>query len=306
MAKRTLSEEQKRKMQEGRKRKAQEKAKQNEPPVTDEIKDVEEQKRVSPPLEAPQEVSQEDLLRLVVNMQNEINTLKAQNPQVTEATPEQKLEELEKINPNQARISQNGVQGIVFRYPVEESYYPDPSDRLINEPKLARFAMGENYIFRWSVEGETYEKNGVTFAEPRFTLELFRKLYTDEGEPMRNPKNGKPVMALVARQMQHEDEMTTKVAAQRLGILDKFGNDDEGFRKLMDEIRYHRIREWLFGIFTPPKVQTFKNQSRTQVIDGKVVEVFDSEELTDHEKAQSQTSSIQSETGVGSYKTPQN
>lgn len=254
------------------------------------------------PASAPMPAQPAVDMNLVATIVAAMQAVQAQNPQVAQATPEEKLEETLRLQPKQAKqgatIGKNGVQGITFRYPIEKSYYPDPTERLLNEPKLARFAMRENYRFRWTVDGESFEKHGMTFSEPRFTLELFRLLYDDEG-------NSTGSMALVARAMQHEDEMTTRMAAMRLGILNDYDETDEGFKQLMDEIRYWRIQQWLLGIFTPPKINQFRRAPKTQVIAGKVVEVYDTEELTDHDTAVSQTSTLQSQAGVGGIATPE-
>lgn len=235
---------------------------------------------------------------LIATVMATVQAMQASNPQIAQATVQQKLEEIERITPkNTATVGQNGVQGIIFRYEVDKGYYPDPTERLINEPSLKRFALQDNFIFRWAVDGVEYKKDNITYAEPRFTVELFRRLYDDEGQP-----TGRA--ALIARNMLHEDEMTTRVAASRLGILNDYTNDDEGFRQLMNEIRYRRIQEWLFGIFTPPKVQTHKRRQTTEVIDGKVVEVFDTEEITDKATASNQAANIQRDSGVGGVSTP--
>ena len=268
-----------------------------EPPVKDEVEDVVVPEQTSQPLTPPADMDANQLMQMMAQTQQMIAQTLAQNPQVAQATPEQKVEEVARLTGNEARVGAKGVQGIVFRYPVERDWYPDPTDRLLDEPQLRRFAMRENYIFRWAVDGETYEKNGVTFSEPRFTVELFRRLYDDEGQ-----ETGK--MALVARHMQMEDEMTTRKVAQELQILDKFPEGEEGFRQLMSEVRYHRIQQWLLDIFRPAKIKTFRKRPTQQVIDGKVVEVYDTEELTDKDTAASQASTLKSEAGVGGVAVP--
>lgn len=226
-------------------------------------------------------------------------------PQAAQASPDQKFDELEAAAPQQrnrqhsARLGAGGeVQGVVFRYEVDKGYYPDPTARLLDESRLARFAMKENFIFRWSVDGVEYKKNNITYSEPRFTLELFRRLYNEEGE-----HTGRA--ALVARQIMHEDEFTTKIMAMRLGIIDQFEDTDEGFRALMNEIRYQRLQQWLFAIFTPPKITTFRKRPTTQVIDGKAVEVYDTETLTDHDTGVSAAATLQSQAGIGSVAVPE-
>jgi hypothetical protein len=182
-----------------------------------------------------------------------------------------------------------GVQGIQYKYPVEKSYYPDPTERLYDEPSLKRFAMRENFLFKWDVVGEVYEKANITYSEPRFSVELFRRLFDDDGTP-----TGK--MVLVNRQFQMEDELTARIAADKLGLTNTF----ERFEDLMTEMRYYRIRRWLLGIFTPPSVNAFKKRSTTMVIGGKVVEVYDTEELTDAESGASTASTIKQETALES------
>lgn len=225
-----------------------------------------------------------------------------QFPQAAEATVEQKFDELEATAPNKnhsARLGAGGeVQGIVYRYEVDKNYYPDPTERLLSEPRLARFAMKENFIFRWSVDGVEFKKNNITYAEPRFTLELFRKLFTDDGTPTGQA-------ALVARNIMHEDDFTTRVMAGKLNILDQFDDSEEGFRSLMNEIRFQRFREWLIAVFTPAKIETHRRQSRPMVIDGKVVEVFDTENLIDSSSASDKVSTLSSQNGIGNISTPQ-
>lgn len=223
------------------------------------------------------------------------------NPQIQQATPDQKLADLESAMPNrphEARIGGGGeVQGVVYKYDVSKDFYPDPTNQLLSESRLARFAMKENFIFRWSVDGVEYKKNNITYTEPRFTLELFRKIYNDEGDP-----TGKA--SLVSRQMLHEDEFTTRIMAMRLGVIDEYDKDDEGFRALMSAMRYERFKQWLFSIFTPPKIETHRKRPITQVINGKAVEVFDTETLIDASSAEDKTAALASQDGIGKIATP--
>lgn len=272
-----------------------------EPTVTEEATEVTPDPILSPKLATPSPEEAPDLMKIVLQLQQTVIELQRANPQITQATPEEKFDEVAKTiptNTSKARVGQQGIQGIIFKYEVDKGYYPDPTDRLLNEARLQRFAMKQNYIFKWTVDGIEYKKDNITYAEPRFTLELYRRLYNEDGEDTNRA-------ALVARSMMHEDEMTTRVAASRLGLLDKFENTEDGFRLLMDEIRYYRMQQWLFGIFTPPKVQTYRKRPTTEVIAGKVVEVFDTEELTDHETASLQAASLATQTGVGSVPVPE-
>lgn len=265
-----------------------------------EIQEDVQDKPVSPQMPLQPQVDPNLVATIVAAMQ----AMQQVNPQLAQATPDQKADETARVlgvqpNQNKAVLSSQGVQGITYRYDIEKSHYPDPTARLMKEPKLANFALEHNYRFRWSVDGEQFEKHGMTFAEPRFTLELFRVLRDDDNEP-----TGR--MALVARAMQHEDDFVVRMVANDLGLLDQFPNTEEGFRLLRDEVRYWRLQQWLFSIFAPPKIKTFRRAAKQEVIAGKVVEVYDTEELTDHDSGLAKASSLKTESGIGGVATPGN
>lgn len=270
------------------------------PDVNAETEEVTDEKPVSPPMPVAPQIDPNLIATIMATMQ----MIQQQNPQIAQATPDEKADQTAaaigvQSNQNQAVVGANGVQGITYRYDIEKSHYPDPTDRLLSEPSLARFAMKENFRFRWSVDGVQFEKHGMTFAEPRFTLELFRLLFDEEGTP-----TGR--MALVARAMQHEDDFIVRMAASNLGLLDQYPDTEEGFRMLRDEVRYHRLQQWLLNIFTPAKIRRFKRAPKTEIIAGKAVEVYDTEELTDHDSGVAKASSLKTETGIGGVATPGN
>lgn len=267
-------------------------AKQAGPAPIEEPVEIQEEKPSSPALPASPQVDPQLVAAIVAATME----LQRQNPQAMAAQPEQKLDEIARMSG--ASVGVNGVQGVVSKYSVEKSYYPDPTQRLLSEPSLVRFALKENYLFRWQVDGVEYVKNNVAFSEPRFTLELFRKLYDDEGNP-----TGRA--ALVARNMLHEDQMTTRMAAVRLGLVEKFGDGEDNMREIMDEVRYWRMQQWLLDLFRPAKIETHRKRPTSQVIDGKVVEVFDTETLIDKDSAKSQTATLQNQSGVGNVTVPQ-
>lgn len=222
------------------------------------------------------------LVEMLVKMQREIDQLKAG---ATQPTPEQALEETARMTG--ANVGAQGVQGRIFRYPVEKGHYPDPTPRLYDDPQLKRFAMRENFYFKWDVEGETYEKYGVTYSEPRFVVELYRFLFDEEGKP-----TGK--MIFVNRQFQMEDELAARIIADRLGMSEKFETHEE----LMNEMRFQRIRQWLLGVFTPYKVEQHRRKPVTTVIDGKVVEMYDTEQLTDKDSGTAKAADIQRQVAI--------
>lgn len=201
---------------------------------------------------------------------------------------DESLEQTAKMQGYNVNVGKDGVQGRVFKYPVEKSFYPDPTERLYDEPILKRFNLRENFYFDWEVEGVEYEKYGVTYAEPRFIVRLFRRLFEDDGIT----PSGQ--LALVNRQIQHEDEVAARTAASKLGMTDQF----ESFQEMMDEMRYYRIRQWLLDLFTPVQVHSHTKQATTMVIDGKVVEVYDTEAIIDGDSGKSKASTIKSQVRI--------
>lgn len=208
-----------------------------------------------------------------------------------EMTPEAALQYTAQVSNPQGfntNIGANGVQGRIFKYPVEKSFYPDPTERLYDEPKLKRFGLRDNFKFDWDVEGVEYEKYGVTYAEPRFTIRLFRVIFDDDGVT----PTGK--LALINRAIQHEDEIVARAAADKLGLADTFTS----FQDMMNEMRYYRFRQWLLDLFTPVTVEQHTRQAQPMVIDGKVVEVFDTEVLIEKSQAESKASTIASQVRI--------
>lgn len=238
----------------------------------------------APPLNPPVETPQDNMADLVLKLMREVEDLKRANPNVA-VTPEAAVETLAQMNGQTPSIGSQGVQGRVFKYPVEKSFYPDPTERLYNDERLKRFAMKENFYFKWDVEGETYEKYGITYTEPRFVVELWRYLLDDDG-------NQTGQMALINRQFQHEDEFIARVVADKMGL--SFDSHEE----LLNEMRYQRIRTWLLGVFSPQKVNAYQRKSRTMVIDGKVVEVTDTEEVVEQAKGLEQAETVKYQTQV--------
>lgn len=206
---------------------------------------------------------------------------KQRNPNMT---PEAALATTATMQGYDINVGKNGIQGRVFKYPIEKGFYPDPTSRLYDEPRLSRYNLRENFVFDWDVEGVEYEKYGVTYAEPRFTVRLFRKLFEDDAVT----PNGK--VALVNRAIVHEDEIVARIGADKLGLTNSF----ESHQDMLNEMRYYRFRQWLLDLFTPPKVEQHNKQATQMVIDGKVVEVFDTEVLIEKSAAESKTASIES------------
>lgn len=245
---------------------------------------------VAAPEEKPSQLpNMSDQLKdeLLLKLLREVEELKTQ--QAPSYNPQAALETKAQMMNGGVTLGKNGLQGVVMRYEIEPSYYPDPTERLYDEPTLRRFGLRDNYFFDWKVEGVEWEKANITYAEPRFTCRIFRRMFEEDGVT----PNGQ--FALVNRMILHEDEVITRIAADKLGLREQVGDD---FRLLMDEARFYRIRQWLLDLFSIPKVETHSRQPRQMVVDGKVVEMFDSEVLIDGDSGRDKAGSVSREVRI--------
>lgn len=207
--------------------------------------------------EAQEEVSQAD-----VNTNDVLAQLVAKVQELEgQLSSQQKFDETARLS--KATVGNSGVQGIQYKWDINPDSYPDPTPQLYNEPSLSRYNLKENFRFKWGVTGVEYDKAGVNYAEPRFTVELWR--IPSDMEKQEHPNITE---IFIKRAILHEDEVAARRAAEKLGLTDTFGS----FKEMMDAMRYHRIRKWLLDIFNPPQIETRKS-SKEVVIGGKVVQV---------------------------------
>ena len=239
----------------------------------------------SSPISPFQGASEADKDKIIIALQQELLDAYRANAG-TKLDKEQVLNEMASMQPqsfNGLHVSaQGGVQGRVVKYSLSKADYPDPTDRLYDDPQLKRHGLRDNYIFTWEVTGEQYQKDNVTYAEPRFIVSLYRRLFNDMDED-----TGRA--ALISRNILHEDEFIAQIIADKLGLLENFSSTKE----MMDEIRYRRIRDWLIPIFIPVKPEQHANRRTEMVIDGKAVEVFDTEKVLGEAAADSKAATIQ-------------
>lgn len=161
------------------------------------------------------------------------------------------------------KVTDQGIIGTFDRYITDPDYYPDPTDRIAKEPRLARFAFSENYRLKYEVTTTSYETiDKRRVAEPQFKIELLGVKRDDDGNPTGE-------LYIARKLVMHEDPETAIAIARENNLpIDK---DNE--REFLAEMRYLRIRDWVFQFFYPPKPQD-ATKKREEVIGNQVVEVF--------------------------------
>ena len=176
---------------------------------------------------------------------------------------------------NGIRVSGEGrLLGEVEKYLVDPANYPDPTHRLVKEPRLESIAFQFNYDMDYRVETATYEtKTGVNTKEPRFIVHLNRIVLDAQGNRVKviNPKNNElEDKFYVARKLIfHEDPQAALVIARENHI----SVEAEDEKTFLDEMRYLRVREWLFDYFWPKPSDSIGGIIEEN-IGGQLVQVF--------------------------------
>lgn len=184
----------------------------------------------------------------------------------------------------QALLNQNNVQqgtnnngrriGVFEKYTVDPAAYPDPTPRLAEEPRLAPLAFKHNYELEYSVAVSSYEtKTGENIKEPKFNVTLYRVVLDDQGNRVQvtDQKTGKlqDKFYIARKLIFHEDPQAAMVIAQENGI--DVAEQEE--RLFLNEMRYLRVRDWLFDIFWPRPAQDEARISE-EAIGGQIVQVY--------------------------------
>jgi hypothetical protein len=158
--------------------------------------------------------------------------------------------------------AKGNLVGEVEKYVMAEENYPDMTDRLYTEPRLQNIAFRNNYEVEYTIAQSSYEtKTGINMVEPRFHVTLYRILLDDDG----NQTN----KSYIARKLTfHEDPQAAMTIAKEQGV--EIDRTDEV--KFLNEMRYLRVRDWIFDIFWPKPAQAAENV-REEVIGGSLVQV---------------------------------
>ena len=158
------------------------------------------------------------------------------------------------------QITASGLIGTLNKFNTDPAYYPDPSERLAKEPRLARFAFGENWELEFSVKTSSYTTlDNRRVAEPQFTVQLIGVVFDDNGE--------KTDGRYVRRQMIFFEDPDAALSVARENGLKVEDFEEKAF---LDEMRYLRVKNWLLEAFYSP-VNTNKKQNKKQMVIGNQV-----------------------------------
>lgn len=152
--------------------------------------------------------------------------------------------------------------GVKEKFSTDPKDYPSPVAKLMKESRLAPFGFEYNYELEFVVSPTTYQNiSGVNMVEPRFHVKLIYKGRDDQGND-----NGKRY--IIRNLVFHEDPAAALDVARREGL------EIQNSQQFMDDMRYLRIRNWLFEAFYPPKTDAEK-RVREEVIGNTVVQFYE-------------------------------
>jgi hypothetical protein len=201
-----------------------------------------------------------------LDLRDTVETLTRQVQELLKAQQDRDSKSPRETSRETPGMNQDGsLIGSYERYTLDPHYYPDPRERLADEPRLKRFAFSDNYELTFSVSTVQYTTiDNRRIKEPRFMLELVRIILDeDTGEPTNQ-------RYVVCRSIMHEDPEAAIEIAGRNGVTVDTSNQ----KQFLDEMRYLRMRDWLLEAFYPPKSDDKKNKRET-VIGNKLVEIYE-------------------------------
>lgn len=166
-----------------------------------------------------------------------------------------------------AQVTSMGLVGTTIKYSVNPKDYPDPRDRLFDEPKLKLKGFNRDWWdLEWNVSRANYEtKDRINMSEPKFQVKLIRII--------EDPETGEPSSKRYTlwKGTFFEDPNAAISIALQYGI--EVGEDMQ--KSFLDEMRYLRIRDWLLEAFYPPKPSQDKMNKTETVIGNRLVEVYE-------------------------------
>lgn len=136
------------------------------------------------------------------------------------------------------------VAGEIWHGEKDMNKFENPADKLREEEALAKYMF--DYDFDFEIKIKEWKKDNMTHKAPRFRLYVWRNVYDDPDEDGNEKLLG---YALVQK---------------------------SDFK----EYDYDRFKRWALSVFRPQAVKP-KKQNQEVVIDGKLVEFKETENITD-------------------------
>lgn len=203
----------------------------------------------------------DQLLEVLIKM---VDTLQ-KNQSTPIITPSNPIHNRQNSNIN---ISSTGdIQGIINKYPIDKDFYPNPVNELLDyaEKAMPAIAIRVTHDILWDVVAHPYQTaNNIWYNEPWHIIQIDKRLFDDQGEPLRDKDSGDEIVIRWRVGYFFEDEIMVKQAANKQGLKD-YDSDN-----LANEIRLLRMKRWLKDIFYPPKPKP-THSDRQVVVNGQVV-----------------------------------
>ena len=184
-----------------------------------------------------------------------------------------RIEELESRNFFQAAQQapqQFTARQTITKHSFNPNDYPDPTERLMDEPLLDRFGFKHNYVVKWKVERINYEEDGQKYAAPRFVLELWGKVYDEKSNELKKTPDGKEQLYMVRKMMFFEDHDSFVFIANQYGV----DIPEMLTQAFMDEMRFMSARDWLLERFFPKPLDG-PAYSKEEVIGNRLVPIIE-------------------------------
>lgn len=163
--------------------------------------------------------------------------------------------------------------GEVDKYLVDPNNYPDPTPRLAAERRLQSIAFNHNYELQYQFSIRSYEtKTGVNMREPEFLITLLRVVLDDQGERVQvigKDGQSRDKFYIARRLMLHEDPQAALVIARDNNL--QIDQDDQV--TFLNEMRYLRVRDWLFD-YLWPKGSDSREAIIEESVGGTLVQVY--------------------------------
>lgn len=165
------------------------------------------------------------------------------------------------------QVKNGQLTGTLDRYSVKKSDYTDFTARLAAEPALRRFGFKENYELTYKFEVVRYQTiDKFWMQEPKMTVDLNRVIYDEETGMMTDGRYKEYRIVI------HEDPDTALAVARMNGLVVPDSPEEE--KDFLNEMRYLQVRDWLIECFMP-KRPTSHNNRKEMVVNGKLVEYFE-------------------------------